>query len=187
MKINNPCSTPLSFGEGQGVRLKKTFSIIVAMADNHTIGKNNDLLWHISDDLKYFKKITSGHTVIMGKNTWLSLRIKPLPNRKNIVISQSMNLSLENVFIARTMRAAIDLSDSDTENFVIGGGKIYEQFLPLADKLYITKIHQPFDADVFFPEIDTNAFQLESQSETFTDEKSGLKYSFLIYKRKDCL
>jgi len=162
----------------------KTFSIIVAIAANNAIGKNNDLLWHISADLKYFKKITSGHTVIMGKNTWLSLRIKPLPNRKNIVISQSMNLSLENVFTARTIQAAIDLCDEDTENFIIGGGKIYEQFLPLADKLCITKIHQTFDADVFFPEIDTNFFLLESQSEIFTDEKSGLKYSFLIYARK---
>ena len=162
----------------------KTFSIIVAIAENNAIGKNNDLLWHISADLKYFKKKTSSHTVVMGENTWLSLPVNPLPNRKNIVISPSLNLALENVCVARTIQEAIDLCDHDTENFIIGGGKIYEQFLPLAGKLYITKVHQPFDADIFFPEINENIFVLKSQSEMFTDEKSGLKYSFLIYERK---
>lgn len=162
----------------------KTFSIIVAVAANNAIGKNNDLLWHISDDLKYFKKITLGHTVVMGKNTWLSLRVKPLPNRKNIIISQSLDLAADNVFVARTIPAAVDLCDSNAENFIIGGGKIYEQFLPVASRLYITKVYQQFDADTFFPEIDTNIFKLENQSEIFTDEKSGLRYSFLIYMRK---
>ncbi|MDR2651403.1 MAG: dihydrofolate reductase [Prevotellaceae bacterium] len=161
----------------------KTFSIIVAIAENNAIGKNNNLLWHISDDLKYFKKITSGHTVIMGKNTWLSLPVKPLPKRKNIIISQTLNLNEENVFVVRTMQAAIDISDENSENFIIGGASVYEQFLPVADKLYITKVHQPFDADVFFPNIDANKFTIESQSQVFTDEKSGLQYSFLIYKR----
>jgi dihydrofolate reductase len=159
----------------------KTFSIIVAIAENNAIGKNNDLLWHISADLKYFKQITFGHTVIMGKNTWLSLRIKPLPNRKNIVISQTLSLNGENVFVARTIQEAIDICDCNTENFIIGGGKIYEQFLPVADKLYITHIHQSFDADTFFPVIDTNRFILESQSPTFTDAKSNLNFSFSVY------
>ena len=162
----------------------KTFSIIVAIAENNAIGKNNNLLWHISADLKYFKKITATHTVIMGENTWFSLPIKPLPNRKNIVISPNLNLALENVSVARTIQDAIDLCGDDTENFIIGGGSIYEQFLPVANKLYITKVHQQFDADVFFPEIDENIFLLESQSEIFTDEKSGLQYSFFIYTRK---
>ena len=162
----------------------KTFSIIVAIAENNAIGKNNNLLWHISEDLKYFKKITSKHTVIMGENTWLSLPVKPLPSRKNIVISPNINLNLENVFVARSIQNAIDLCDDNTENFIIGGGKIYEQFLPVADKLYITKVHQHFDADVFFSEIDTNIFKLESQSEIFTDAANNLQYSFLIYTRK---
>ncbi|MDR2064840.1 MAG: dihydrofolate reductase [Prevotellaceae bacterium] len=161
----------------------KTFSIIVAIAENNAIGKNNDLLWHISDDLKYFKKITSGHTVIMGKNTWLSLPVKPLPERKNIIISQTLNLHGENVFAVRTIQAAIDVCDENSENFIIGGAAVYKQFLPVADRLYITKIHQSFDADVFFPNIDKNKFIVESQSQIFTDEKNGLEYSFIIYKK----
>ena len=164
----------------------KTFSIIVAIAENNAIGKDNDLLWHISEDLKYFKKITSGHTVIMGKNTWLSLPVKPLPKRKNIIISTSLSIDIENTFVVNSIQDAIDMCDDNVENFIIGGGAIYEQFLPVADKLYITKVHQAFDADIFFPEIDTNKFILESQSEMFTDEKSELKYSFLIYKKRDC-
>jgi len=164
----------------------KTFSIIVAIAENNAIGKDNDLLWHISEDLKYFKKITSEHTVIMGKNTWLSLPVKPLPKRKNIIISTSLSINIENAFVVNSIQDAIDMCDDNVENFVIGGGAIYEQFLPVADKLYITKVHQAFDADIFFPEIDTNKFILESQSEMFTDEKSSLKYSFLIYKKRDC-
>jgi dihydrofolate reductase len=161
----------------------KTFSIIVAIAKNNAIGKNNDLLWHISDDLKYFKKITSKHTVIMGKNTWLSLPAKPLPERKNIIISQTLNLHEKNVFVVRTIQEAIDVCDENSENFIIGGATIYEQFLPFVDKLYITKIHQSFDADVFFPNIDENKFIVESQSQIFTDEKSGLEYSFILYKK----
>ena len=165
----------------------KTFSIIVAIAENNAIGKDNDLLWHISEDLKYFKKITSEHTVIMGKNTWLSLPVKPLPKRKNIIISTSLSINIENAFVVNSIQDAIDMCDADTENFVIGGGAIYEQFLPVADKLYITKVYQKFDADIFFPEIDTNKFILESQSEMFTDEKSSLKYSFFLYtKKRDC-
>ena len=164
----------------------KTFSIIVAIAENNAIGKDNNLLWHISEDLKYFKKITSEHTVIMGKNTWLSLPVKPLPKRKNIIISTSLSIDIENAFVVNSIQDAIDMCDDNVENFVIGGGAIYEQFLPVADKLYITKVHQAFDADIFFPEIDTNKFILESQSEMFTDEKSQLKYSFLIYKKRDC-
>ena len=162
----------------------KTFSIIVAIAENNAIGKHNNLLWHISDDLKYFKKVTSGHTVVMGENTWLSLHIKPLPSRKNIVISPNLNLDIKDVFVARTLQAAIDLCDDNSENFIIGGGQIYRQFLSIANKLYITKVHQSFDADIFFPEIDTNVFLLENQSEIFIDEKSGLRYSFLVYTRK---
>jgi dihydrofolate reductase len=161
----------------------KTFSIIVAIAENNAIGKNNNLLWHISNDLKYFKTITSEHTVIMGKNTWLSLPVKPLPKRKNIIVSQSLNLNEENVFVVRTIHDAIDISTDNSENFIIGGATVYEQFLPIADKLYITKVHRSFDADVFFPNIDPDKFVIASQSQIFTDEKSGLQYSFLIYGR----
>lgn len=155
----------------------------MAIAENNAIGKNNNLLWHISDDLKYFKNITSEHTVIMGKNTWLSLPVKPLPRRKNIIVSQTLHLNVENVFVVRSMQDAIDACDENSENFIIGGASIYEQFLPIADKLYITKVNQSFDADVFFPNIDADKFIIENQSQIFTDETSGLEYSFSIYKR----
>ncbi|MDR3226792.1 MAG: dihydrofolate reductase [Prevotellaceae bacterium] len=164
----------------------KTFSIIVAIAENNAIGKDNNLLWHISDDLKYFKQTTSEHTVIMGKNTWLSLPVKPLPKRKNIIISRTLDIRMKDVFVVGTIQDAIDICEENTENFIIGGATIYKQFLPIADKLYITKVHQPFDADVFFPEIDANKFTLETQSPIFTDEKSKLQYSFLIYKKTNC-
>jgi dihydrofolate reductase len=162
----------------------KKFSIIVAIAEDNAIGKDNNLLCLIPADLKYFKETTSEHTVVMGKNTWSSLPVKPLPKRKNIVISQTVNLNMETDFVVRNMQSAIDLCDDNRENFIIGGAKIYEQFLPVACKLYITKIYKAFDADTFFPKIDTDIFRIENQSQIFTDNKSGLQYSFFIYVRK---
>ena len=136
----------------------KNISIIVAIADDFGIGYKNDLLCHIPGDLPGFKKITTGHTVIMGRNTFLSLPKGALPNRTNIVISDNPEDSFEGCIMANSIEDAINKGE-DGENFIIGGGMIYKQFLPLANKLYLTRVHKTFEADVFFPEINFQDFE----------------------------
>lgn len=160
-------------------------SIIVAMAHNNTIGNKNDLIWHLSDDLRYFKRITSGHPVIMGRKTWNSLRIKPLPNRKNIVITRNTDLFIEGVSVVHSIEEAISQCNHDEENFIIGGAEIYRLFLPLAQKLYLTTIHKDFDGDALFPKIHHDDFSCVECSETHHDEKSGLDYHFAVYERNN--
>lgn len=160
-------------------------SIIVAIAQNNVIGNNNDLIWHIGDDLRYFKKVTSGHTVVMGRKTWHSLQVKPLPKRKNIVITRNKDLKLDGVYIVRSMEEAVAECDPDTENFIIGGAEIYRLFLPWVNKLYLTHVHKDFVGDALFPSINYNDFNLIDSSETYHDEKSGLDYHFAVYERKN--
>lgn len=162
----------------------KQISIIVAIAEDYGIGKDNKLLWHISDDLKHFKQITFGHTVVMGKNTFESLPIKPLPKRKNIVITDAHGEVIEGCEMAYSINEAIEKMDSDEENFVIGGASIYRQFFTLADKLYITKVFTKPAADTFFPEISESVWLLTEKSETFTDLNNGLTFMFQNYSRK---
>ena len=158
-------------------------SIIVAIAENYAIGLNNDLLWHIPEDLRRFKKITSGHKIIMGKRTYESLPVRPLPNRTSIVISDDTKDVFEGCIMAYSIEEAREHCGLDEECFVIGGGMIYRQFLPLADKLYITKVHATFNADTFFPEIDPAVWE-ETENEPGTDENSTLSYSFITFLRK---
>jgi len=160
-------------------------SIIVAIAENYAIGKDNQLLWHISNDLQHFKKITSGHTVLMGKNTYFSLPKKPLPNRKNIVITDNPNEVFDGCFMAYSIEDVLAKINNDEETFIMGGGSVYRQFFPYADKLYITKIKASFEADTFFPEISDTDWQLIENEEGLMDSNSHLSYSFLTYKRKD--
>ena len=140
-------------------QMKKQIAIIVAIAENYAIGKNNDLLWHISDDLKRFKKITSGNPVVMGKKTFFSLPVHPLPNRKNIVITDIPGEVIDGCTMAYSIDDAIEKMDADKTNFIIGGGSVYAQFLPHADKLYLTRVHKDFDADVFFPKINFDEWE----------------------------
>ena len=158
-------------------------SIIVAIAENHAIGRNNDLLWHIPEDLRRFKRITSGHKILMGKRTYESLPVKPLPNRTSIVISDDPNDRFEGCIMAYSIEEALNHCSKDEECFIIGGGMIYEQFLPLADKLYITKVRAIFDADVFFPEIHPDEWQ-EVKVEAPSDENRNMDYSFITYHRR---
>lgn len=163
---------------------KKQISIIVAIDDNYGIGKDNKLLCHLTNDLKRFKQITSGSTVVMGKNTYFSLPKRPLPNRKNIVISDDTNDHFEGCTTVYSIDEAIEKMDTDKENFIMGGASIYRQFFPFADKLYITKIHAAFDADTFFPEISQDEWALIDGSETYTDPNNNRNYSYLIFHRK---
>lgn len=127
----------------------KKISIIVAIASNNAIGKNNQLLWHVPADMKYFKKITTGHTVIMGKNTFLSLPGGPLVNRRNIVISDDPDDHFKGCVTVNSINEAIELCDEEIECFVIGGASVYRQFLPFATRLYVTKVNKSFEADTF--------------------------------------
>ena len=163
--------------------IHENISIIVAIAQNFAIGKNNDLLFHLPNDLKHFKAITSGHTIIMGRKTLLSLPKWPLPNRRHIVISSQTNFKAEGCEVVSSIEEAIEKVNGEQEAFVIGGGMIYEQFFPLADKLYLTLVHQDFDADVFFPSIDYKAWEQTSRT-NFHDEKNDFDYSYIDLKRK---
>lgn len=159
------------------------FSIIVAIGNNNEIGRNNDLLWHISGDLKRFKSITTGHTVIMGKKTYESLPIKPLPNRRNIVLSDICNDCIPNVEVANSIDEVIALCATDEECFIIGGGLVYQQFLPLANKLYLTRVHCSYEADVFFPEINFSEWELISD-EAHNDHDPAFSYQMYIKKQQ---
>ena len=162
----------------------KNISIIVAIAENNAIGKNNELLWKLSDDLKRFKRITTGHAVIMGRRTFMSLPKGALPDRKNIVISDKPGEKFPNCTMAYSIEEAVTLLDENDESFVIGGGLVYKQFLPKAAKLYLTMIHKNFDADTFFPEIDYEQWEEISRDKPDISENNELPHTFLVYKRK---
>jgi dihydrofolate reductase len=147
------------------------------------IGKNNDLLWHIPADMKRFKQITSGHPVIMGKRTWESLPRRPLPNRRNIVITDVPGEKIEGCEMAYTIAEAIGFCKVDEENFIIGGASIYRQFLPFADRLYLTMVRKSFDADVFFPHIDFSQWKLIEKEYFPPDDVNDFAYTNETYDR----
>ena len=159
-------------------------SIIVAIGERNEIGRNNDLLCHLPADLKRFKELTTGHTIVMGRKTFESLPKGALPNRKNIVLTRNGNLSFDNCLIYSSLSEVIDNEKDSGEIFIIGGGEIYRQALPLANKLYLTKIHAEFnDADAFFPEINYSEWEEVSREEHKADEKNLYDYTFLEYKK----
>ncbi|MGI4020492.1 MAG: dihydrofolate reductase [Janthinobacterium lividum] len=157
-------------------------SLVVAVSANQVIGKNNQLIWHLPADLKHFKQLTTGHTVFMGRKTYDSIG-KPLPNRRNIVISRSVN-QLEGCEIAPSLEAALKLSSEEKKIFIIGGAEIYRQSLLLANRIYLTRIHQDFDGDTFFPEIDLKIWQETERENFLPDEKNKLSYSFITLNKR---
>ena len=160
-------------------------SIIVAVADNLAIGKDNNLLWHISEDLKYFKRITGGHTVIMGRKTWESIG-RPLPNRRNIVISRSLKVdSLAGAEVFGSLESALATLPANEEHFIIGGGEIYREALPLAEKLYITFVHITVnDADTFFPEVEEREWREVGRESFERGEKFERPFEFVVLERR---
>jgi dihydrofolate reductase len=163
--------------------IHKNISIIVAIAENFAIGKNNNLLFHLPNDLKHFKEITTGKTIIMGRNTLLSLPKWPLPNRRHIVITDKPDDVFPGCETVFSIDEAIEKVKDESEAFIIGGGMIYRQFFPVAGRLYLTVVHQPFDADVYFPEV-IYAEWTEILREDFYDEKNGFNYSYINLERK---
>ena len=166
--------------------IHKNISIIVAIAENFAIGKNNDLLFHLPNDLKRFKEITTGHSLIMGRNTLLSLPKWPLPNRRHIVITDKKEDNFPGCETVFSIQEALEKVRNEEEAFVIGGGMVYKQFYPLAGKLYLTLVHKPFEADVYFPEIDFSEWT-ETSREDFFDEKNDFDYSYLNLEHKSII
>ncbi|MDR1864852.1 MAG: dihydrofolate reductase [Bacteroidales bacterium] len=160
------------------------FSLIAAIDEHYGIGLNNRLLARLPNDLKHFKRVTSGHPVVMGRRTYESLPVKPLPGRKNIVVSASLSSVAQGCVLVPSVAAAVAQCSDNEECFVMGGMQLYRQMMPLAQKLYITRIHYRFEADVFFPEIDPDGWQLLSSERHEADEQHLYAYSFEIYDRR---
>lgn len=158
-------------------------SIIVAVSDEWGIGRNNELLWNISEDLKRFKKLTTGKKVIMGKKTWESLPKKPLPGRINIVLTDVPGEKIENAVTVYSIDDAIDKCEKSEEAFVIGGGSIYKQFLPFSDRLYITHVHKKAPADVYFPEIRMNEWKVVELEDFPESENIPVPYTYVVYEK----
>lgn len=159
-------------------------TIIAAISENLALGKNNQLLWHLPDDFKRFKAVTTGHHVIMGRKTFESLGKKALPNRTNIVITSDKNYECSCVVVANSLKKALQIAHrTDSNPFVIGGGTIYEQAMKIADKLDLTIVHHTFDADVYFPEIDYMTWRETSRTFHPKDEKHAYDFSFVTYER----
>jgi dihydrofolate reductase len=162
----------------------KNIQIIAAIGLNNELGKDNDLLWHIPEDLKQFKKITSGHTVIMGRKTFNSINNKPLPNRRNIVITSDATLNFPGIEVAHSVEEAIEHIKPKEKVFILGGATIYRQFLPVTVKIYLTRVYKAYEADTFFPEVNWSDWQEVEKREVKNDEKAGVDYTFFTYERK---
>ena len=160
-------------------------SIIVAVSEDWGIGKDNELLWRIPEDLKRFRRLTTGNVIIMGKKTWESLPRRPLPDRKNIVLTDIPDEDIEGSITAYSIEDALSKCDREKEIFVIGGGSIYRQFMNLADRLYITHVHRNADADVYFPVIDHKIWKV-IDNEEYPDINDTPPYTYTVYQRKGC-
>ncbi|MFT4223701.1 dihydrofolate reductase [Dysgonomonas sp.] len=159
-------------------------SIIVAVDENNAIGKGNNLLCHLPNDLKYFKSVTQGYPVIMGRKTFESLPKGALPNRRNIVITRNKDLQFERCEMVSSISEAIDLCKNEEQLFIIGGGSVYQEAIDLVDRLYLTCIHHKFEgADTFFPSIDQAQWTLVSREDHRPDEKHEYGYSFITFDK----
>lgn len=160
-------------------------SIIVAVAKNNVIGKDNKLIWHLPEDLKRFKKLTIGHTIIMGRKTFESLG-RVLPNRKHIVLCNDAELDIEdeNVEVINDVSLLDKYINSEEENFIIGGATIYKLLMPYANKMYITQINEEFEGDVYFPQIDEKEWNIVETEKGLKNEQNPFEYEYVTYVRK---
>lgn len=158
-------------------------SIIVAIAQNGTIGDKNSLLWHIKEDMRFFRTTTSGHAVVMGRKTFESLGSKPLPKRTNIVITRQ-DVEFEGALTAHSLEEAIRLAEGDDEIFIIGGAQIYAEALKVADRMYITHVERSYEGDTSFPEIDFSEWQLTTVERHERGEEFDSPFEFRTYDRK---
>ena len=157
---------------------------IVAIAENGVIGKNNDLIWHLPEDLKHFKKLTKGHHIIMGRKTFESIGSKPLPYRTNIVVTRNTDFEAPGCIIVHGVEEAIQKAENDVQPFIVGGAKIYQLALPYIKQMEITIVHQDFEGDTFFPTFDESDWTLTRDEKQPTDDKHKYEYSFRTLIRK---
>lgn len=157
-------------------------TIIAAVGTHNELGKDNQLIWHLSDDLKHFKNLTKGHHIIMGRKTFESMP-KALPNRTNIVITRQKDYQLDGAQVVHSIAEAIDIAKNDAQPFIIGGGEIYEQALTLADRIELTRVHASFDADTFFPEINPDMWKEVWREEHPADDRHAYAFTFLRYQK----
>lgn len=160
-----------------------TLSIVVATDENGAIGKDNRLLWHLPADLKRFKALTTGHSIIMGRKTYESIG-KPLPNRRNMVITRQSGLKIEGAEVVHSLTEALVLCKNEAEVFIIGGAEIFQQALPLTRQIYLTIVHHSFPADTFFPEINSNEWIETEKIICQPDEKNVFPFTFITYRKR---
>ncbi|WP_026704499.1 dihydrofolate reductase [Flavobacterium soli] len=157
--------------------------MIAAAAENNALGKDNEMVWHLPNDFKRFKLLTTGHHIIMGRKTFESFP-KPLPNRTHIIITRQRNYQPENCIVVSSMKEAIEKAPKNEDVFIIGGGEIYTLGLPFADKIELTRVHAEFEADAFFPELNADEWQLEKEEFHPKDEKHNFDFTFQTFVRK---
>lgn len=158
--------------------------LIAAAAENGALGKDNKMLWHLPDDFKHFKSLTSHHYIIMGRKTFESFK-SPLPNRKHVIITRQLDYDVpEDCIVVNSLEQALKLTSGQEEVFVIGGGEIYDLALPLADKVELTRVHHTFDADAFFPKLKEEEWKLLSELKHNIDEKHEYPFTFQTFIRR---
>ncbi len=162
---------------------KPMITMIAAAGENNALGKDNDLVWHLPDDFKRFKALTTGHHIIMGRKTFESFP-KLLPNRVHVVVTRNTSYQAEGAIVVHTMEDALKLVKSDTQPFIIGGGEIYTLGMKYADCIELTRVHESFEADAFFPDIDKNVWELTKEEFHDVDEKHQYPFTYLTYQRK---
>lgn len=158
-------------------------TIIAAISENNGLGKDNQLLWHLPDDFKRFKKVTTGHHVIMGRKTFESIGKKALPKRTNIIITHQKSYDASCIVLADSLKTALRIAKTDSNPFILGGGMVYKEAMQYADTLDLTIVHQKFEADTFFPEIDPKIWKEVSREFHPQDEKHKYDFSFVTFKR----
>lgn len=158
-------------------------TLIAAAGENNALGKNNDLVWHLPDDFKRFKKMTSGHHIIMGRKTIESFP-QPLPNRTHVVITRRDNYKKEGVIVVHSLERALEFTKEDPQPFIIGGGEIYKMAIDVADKIELTRVHGTFEADTYFPEIDEDQWKLVAEEYHDKDAKHEFAFTYLTYERR---
>ncbi|MFZ0596002.1 MAG: dihydrofolate reductase [Flavobacterium sp.] len=157
--------------------------MIAAVAENNALGKDNELVWHLPNDFKRFKSLTTNHHIIMGRKTFESFP-KPLPNRVHVVITRQKDYNPEGCIVVESIEKAIAVCPQNEDSYIIGGGEIYNLALPYTDIIEITKVHHTFEADAFFPEINNDEWQLVESEENFKDEKHLYDYTYETYIKK---
>jgi len=162
---------------------KKTITLIAAAAQNDALGKDNDLIWHISEDLKRFKRLTTGHAIIMGRKTFESMP-KALPNRTNIVLTKNKNFHAKGALIATSIKEALALAKEDSQPFIIGGAQIYSLFMDHCNRIELTRVHHDFEADVFFQKIDISKWNISKEEFISKTEDQPYNYSYITYDKK---